>query len=166
MKKRAEASLKIKEKLSRCKSENRNVSPVLKLLLVDINSVHHNRTFNIWYPKEEHLHLKEDDVVTIYNIVSKYVQKNYWFLGYFFKRLLIGFRQSGVLSSTSKMFIEKNKLNLDRFMSLQRQVTTILKTLNPQFRPVFGEFDTVGIVVYIDIQECYQNIWLCDQNTK
>lgn len=72
MKRQTEITERLQKKLEE-RSQKRNVSPVLKLLLVDIHSIYHYRTFSIWYPKESHMsQLKEGIVVRLSNILPRY----------------------------------------------------------------------------------------------
>lgn len=72
MVRQSEMSERLQKLMAQTNSQKRNVSPVLKLVLVDINSIYHYRTFSIWYPKEAHLQeLKEGIVVNLYNIVPR-----------------------------------------------------------------------------------------------
>lgn len=140
----AEIHSKLQEKLSK-NLEKRKVSPVLRLLLVDTKFMFHYRNLSIWYPKESHLtNLKEGIVTDFYNIEPR----------------------GNALCSTSKTGIKTSDFDLDRFDHILRCVTPISKIFEINFKPLFYEYDTVGIIVYLDIKDNFQNIWLSDENKR
>lgn len=71
LQKQSEMTMRLKEKLSKFNDKN-NASPVLKSLLVDVDCIYHNRTFNIWSPTELHISdIKEGNVITLYSITPR-----------------------------------------------------------------------------------------------
>lgn len=48
---------------------------------------------------------------------------------------------------------------------LRRKITNI-GHINYNFRPMFGEFDTVGIVVKTVIEDHEQTLWLSDNKAR
>lgn len=72
MKRQADINERLQNRLKEKNFQKRNVSTVLKLLLVDVNSIYHYRTFSLWNPSETLLtELKEGIVINLYNIIPR-----------------------------------------------------------------------------------------------
>ncbi|GJQ70783.1 Brca2 [Trypoxylus dichotomus] len=137
-----EISKRISEEMEKLKLNKRKVTPILKLLVLDdCYKSEKPRQFCIWNPKEDDMSLlKEGFSISVYNVVPRF---------------------NGDLFSNAKTYFKINKINTS-YAKFKRQVSPISMVLDPSYKPLFNEFDTVGLVVQININTHDQNLWITD----
>ncbi|XP_060520211.1 uncharacterized protein LOC132698258 [Cylas formicarius] len=124
---------------------SRDVTPLLKLRVVDCDDVAKDYTFNVWRPSETHFQiLKEEEIVTAFNVTCS---KN-WGLG----------------SNSHTRFRREGRPTCDdKFDKLKRRVT-LIDRLAPGV--AFREFDTVGVLVKKRIESNFQDFWLAGPSER
>ncbi|GLV42697.1 BRCA2 DNA repair associated [Carabus blaptoides fortunei] len=147
MDRQAEITSKLRQKLAVENIKPRNVSSVLKLLLLDVNRPLHSRVLSIWRPTDSHLQeLKEGNVVRMYNVTA---------------------RNNGSLSSVPRTQFDSDlHFDTQKFEEFKRTVAPISQTTRLEFKPLFNEFDTAGMVCFVDVQQTNQTLWLADENFR
>ncbi|XP_050312178.1 breast cancer type 2 susceptibility protein homolog isoform X2 [Anthonomus grandis grandis] len=124
--------------------QSRNVTPVLKM---KISNVEGEPTkildFFVWRPTEEHLlELREDEVVTIYDLSCS----GKW----------------GLSANKTTIFRRDKKPKDDALKKFTRKVTSISRLTTFSRDSCLNEFDTVGLVVKKMIREDLQQVWMTD----
>ncbi|KAJ8943582.1 hypothetical protein NQ318_006584 [Aromia moschata] len=116
---------RINEDVSKLRLTKRDVSAILKLLVVDVNgSSDRGFSFSVWRPGEALLHvLKEGAVLTVQNVLP---QKN------------------GDMSSCAKGIFKPGSSAPHLYNDFKRRLTQIANLTESNFSPTFNEFDTVG----------------------
>ncbi|KAK4877391.1 hypothetical protein RN001_009897 [Aquatica leii] len=138
----SEISSRISKGVRKLQNSQRDVYPVLKLLVMDRQKVNEQTyVLHIWKPTEEHLHLlKEGSNFLIYNILLK---------------------SNGEFSSTYKTYFKSEPITQD-VTKYRRGVVTILELQQPMSKLVIKEFDTIGTIVQINKSEFNQEVWVTD----
>ncbi|XP_074028261.1 uncharacterized protein [Leptinotarsa decemlineata] len=141
--KQQEISSRMKQNAEKLKVATRDVVPLFKMLVVDINgSPTRAFSFTIWRPSESHFQiLREGTSMIAYNVLPK---------------------MNGDLSSSSKTMFKPESPREPMSEIFKRKVIEITELSASKFSVNFSEFDTVGLVVQIKIDVKYQEAWLAD----
>ncbi|XP_044270312.1 uncharacterized protein LOC123014993 isoform X2 [Tribolium madens] len=140
-----EMSREIEDSFKKLQTVKRNITAVLTLLVMDALDPDKDKCYvlQIWNPSITYLQiLKESSVCHIYNVMLK---------------------NNGNLSATSWTKFKPDSEKLTNFERYNRTVTPIP---NITTKPQFNEFDTVGIVVQITVNNLHQILWLADTSTS
>ncbi|CAH1119618.1 unnamed protein product [Phaedon cochleariae] len=121
----------------------RDVVSVLKMLVVDINGSPTTAfNFFVWRPTESHFQiLREGACVKAYNVIP---------------------RMNGDLTAGKKTLFRCENGKDQMSDIFKRKVIEISEISDMRFSSNFSEFDTVGLVVGMKIEENHQEIWLSD----
>lgn len=140
--KQSEISEKIKKEIDKLNMGKRKVTPVLKLLVLDENCDNSRPTvFSIWRATEDHMQmLKEGNTFLVFNVLP---------------------RLNGDLSSHNRTYFQSVSLQ-KKSQHFTRQILPIAMLTEKIASPMFNEFDTIGLVVQININEFDQDLWLTD----
>ncbi|XP_072400013.1 uncharacterized protein [Diabrotica undecimpunctata] len=141
--KQQEMAAKLKNSAEKLKMSKRDVVAVMKLLVVDQKgSPTKTYNFYVWNATDNHLQLlKEESCLAVFNVYPK----------------ITGDLNSGVKTTFESK--PNTKYGNDLF---KRKLLTIEDLLSWNFSSHFNEFDTVGIVVQLFVENATQEIWLCD----
>ncbi|KAG5878532.1 hypothetical protein JTB14_008937 [Gonioctena quinquepunctata] len=147
LQKQQEISFRVYKNVDKLQKTERDVVPVLKMLVVDINgSPTRAFSFTIWSPTESHIDiLKEGSSVTAYNVLPK---------------------MNGDLNCGSKTFFKSKSPKEQISEIFKRKVIGIRELSDYKFSVNFNEFDTVGLVIQIKIHMKFQEIWLADMSGR
>lgn len=145
-----EISSRVREKLSLDNKSKINVTPMLKLKVIDANVPDRTATLSIWKPSESVVEmLKERSTIEVINASAS------------------GIRYNEIQLSAGKYTMFKNvdlKLISPRVESLLRRTIPLAEINKPEFKPNFNEIDTAGLVVHIGehVHKKFQPVYIVD----
>ncbi|XP_019864859.1 uncharacterized protein LOC109594117 isoform X2 [Aethina tumida] len=122
----------------------RNVVGLWKVRIVDVNNLDESSILNVWNPSSDFMQtLAENTFITLCNVNPG---------------------RNNELSVSSKTQCRTNMIekSLSDFAGLTRTFVPIEALFNPNFKPIFNEFDTVGILVETNFEDLRQKFWLAD----
>uniref|UniRef100_A0A6P7H6I7 Uncharacterized protein LOC114347704 n=1 Tax=Diabrotica virgifera virgifera TaxID=50390 RepID=A0A6P7H6I7_DIAVI len=138
---------KLKDSAEKLKMSKRDVVAVMKLLVVDQKGTP-SKTYNfyVWNATDNHLQLlKEDSCFAIFNVYPK----------------ITGDLNSGVKTT----FESKPNIKYESDL-FKRKLITIEDLFSWNISSHLDEFDTVGIIVQLFVENATQEIWLCDTSAR
>ncbi|XP_065161772.1 breast cancer type 2 susceptibility protein-like [Atheta coriaria] len=136
-----EISDRISKKVEEMKLARRDVTPLLKVLVTDaLEDSAKCTVLNVWRPTEDQIQiLLEENCISIYNVVMKRTYE---------------------LSTVRRTMFRLHDGVINK--RCQRQLLPISMTTDVYYKPLFNEFDTVGVIVEFTIGDYEQEVWLAD----
>ncbi|CAG9840292.1 unnamed protein product [Diabrotica balteata] len=145
--KQQEMAAKLKNSAEKLKMSKRDVVAVMKMLVVDQKgSPTKTYNFYVWNATDNHLQLiKEESCLAVFNVYPK----------------ITGDLNSGVKTT----FESKPNIKYQSEI-FKRKLMTIGDLHSWNVSSHFNEFDTVGVIVQLFVENATQEIWLCDTSAR
>lgn len=144
-----EIDSRVKQRLDKNNSSDRNINSLLKVRIIDHKNPLETVLLSIWNPVEDVLNiLTEKSVIQLSNATSNDIREGYL-----------------QITAGRKALFKSKKENLLNFPETNFRRVSLLSEISTTFSPEFNEFDTVGIVVQIgNVDQKFQSVYIADQN--
>lgn len=146
-----EVDSRVKQRLEKNSSSDRNMNSLLKVRIIDLQNPQETVFLSIWNPVEDILNiLVEKAVVQLCNANSTEIRDGYL-----------------QITAGRKATFKTKKVSLLNFPENNFRRVTPISQITSAFSPEFNEFDTVGIVVHLGrVVQNFQSVYIADQNMQ